>query len=108
MYKVGHHASHDATLETGGLELMTDPELAATIPVDETSAHNPKDGSPTGWDMPFAPLLQSLLKKSKGRVPLQSPRLSPEEWKDFEKRCTVTSDYVELAIAEPACLKKKT
>ncbi|HEV7504278.1 MAG TPA: hypothetical protein VGS07_05170 [Thermoanaerobaculia bacterium] len=35
-------------------------------------------------------------------VPLQSPRLSPEEWKDFEKRCTLTQDYVELAIAGPA------
>ena len=107
LYKVGHHASHNATLEAGGLELMTNPELVAMIPVDEAMAHKPKGGSPTGWDMPFAPLLQSLQEKAKGRVlradsgaPPQSPRLSPEEWKAFEKRCTVTPDYVELTIAE--------
>ncbi|MFY9821278.1 MAG: hypothetical protein WAM82_07840 [Thermoanaerobaculia bacterium] len=108
LYKVGHHASHNATLEAGGLELMTDPELVAMIPVDEAMAHKPKGGNPAGWDMPFAPLLQSLLERAKGRVlradsgaPPQSPRLSPEEWKDFEKRYTITPDYVELTIVDP-------
>jgi hypothetical protein len=107
LYKVGQHASHNATLEGGGLELMTDPELVAMIPVDEAMAHKPKGGNPDGWDMPFEPLLQSLLEKAKGRVlradsgaPPQSSRLSPEEWQAFEKRCTVTPDYVELTILE--------
>jgi hypothetical protein len=107
LYKVGHHASHNATLEAGGLELMADPELVAMISVDEAMAHKPKGGNPAGWDMPFAPLLQRLLEKAKGRVlradsgaPPQSPLLSAEEWQDFEKRCTFTPDYVELTIAE--------
>jgi hypothetical protein len=115
LYKVGHHASHNATLEAGGLELMTDPELVAMIPVDEAMAHKPKGGNPAGWDMPFAPLLQSLLEKAKGRVlradsgaPPQSPRLSPEEWKEFEKRCTITPDYVELTIADVSGKAKDT
>ena len=33
-YKVGHHASHNATARAKGLELMTSPELTAFIPVD--------------------------------------------------------------------------
>lgn len=116
LYKVGHHASHNATLEAGGLELMTDPELVAMIPVDEAMAHKPKGGSPTGWDMPFAPLLLSLQEKAKGRVlradsgaPPRSSRLSPEEWQAFEKRCTFTPDYVELTIAgkDPPPRRKK-
>jgi hypothetical protein len=88
---VGHHASHDATPEADGLELMTDPELVVMIPVG----------------MPFPSLLQSLQDKAKGRVlrahsgpPPQSPGLSPEEWKDFEQRCKVTPEYVELTTGE--------
>lgn len=91
MYKVGHHASHDATPEADGLELMTDPELVVMIPVG----------------MPFPSLLQSLQAKAKGRVlradsgaPPQFPGLSPEEWKDFEQRCKVTAEYVELTTGE--------
>src|SRR5208282_1512747 len=31
-YKVGHHASYNATLKKYGLELMTSPDLVAVIP----------------------------------------------------------------------------
>src|SRR5262245_29768461 len=41
-YKVGHHASHNATLRDRGLELMTDPDLCAMIPVVEKTAHEQK------------------------------------------------------------------
>jgi hypothetical protein len=41
-------------------------------------------------------LLQSLLEGT-GRA----PRLSPDEWNDFAKRCTVTPEYVELTLDEP-------
>ncbi|HSS51582.1 MAG TPA: hypothetical protein VLX28_21770 [Thermoanaerobaculia bacterium] len=61
----------------------------------------PQEESSAGGAIPLAPLLQSLLKKSMGRGPGAHPEV-PEEWKDFEKRCTFTPDYVELAIAEPA------
>lgn len=67
-YKVGHHASHNATLREKGLELMERPDLVAMIPVDEAMAHKPKGGNPDGWDMPFAPLLERLKAKTHGRV----------------------------------------
>lgn len=67
-YKVGHHASHNATLREKGLELMTRPDLVAMIPVDEQMAHRPKGGNPDGWDMPFSPLLDRLKVKTGGRV----------------------------------------
>ena len=68
LYKVGHHASHNATLREKGLELMERPDLVAMIPVDEQMAHRPKGGNPDGWDMPFAPLLDRLKAKTRGRV----------------------------------------
>ncbi len=37
-YKVGHHASHNATARKHGLELMTSEELVAMITVDEAVA----------------------------------------------------------------------
>jgi glyoxylase-like metal-dependent hydrolase (beta-lactamase superfamily II) len=67
-YKVGHHASHNATLREKGLELMARPDLVAMVPVDEAMAHRPKGGNPDGWDMPFAPLLTRLKEKARGRV----------------------------------------
>jgi len=109
LYKVAHHASHNATLQASGLELMTHPELVAMIPVDEAMAHKPKGGNPTGWDMPFPPLLKRLQEKAKGRVlradsgaPARPRSVSAAEWKGFEKRCAVTPDYLEVTIAEPA------
>ena len=51
LYKVGHHASHNATLREKGLELMQSDELVAMIPVDEEQAHaqgkkDPDTGKP--------------------------------------------------------------
>lgn len=62
-YKVGHHASHNATLRAAGLELMTNPDLVAMIPVQEEFARKTKH-----WNMPFPSLLARLLEKTKGRV----------------------------------------
>jgi hypothetical protein len=66
-YKVGHHASHNATARGKGLELMQQQdELVAFIPVDRAIAlgRNPKDS----WQMPARPLYRELLKKCQGRV----------------------------------------
>ncbi|QDV41022.1 hypothetical protein Enr13x_08600 [Stieleria neptunia] len=66
-YKVGHHASHNATARGQGLELMAnEDELTAFIPVDRKLAlsRNPK-GS---WQMPARPLYVRLLQKCQGRV----------------------------------------
>jgi hypothetical protein len=64
LYKVGHHASHNATTRWG-LERMAGEGLAALIPVYEEQAH--KQGK-KGWDMPFPPLLKRLKEKTEGRV----------------------------------------
>ncbi len=66
-YKVGHHASHNATAREKGLELMVrQNELTAFIPVDRAVAltRNPQ-GS---WQMPAVPLYLNLLDKCQGRV----------------------------------------
>jgi hypothetical protein len=93
LYKVGHHASHNATLRERGLELMASPELVAMIPVDERIAREKKH-----WDMPFGPLLSRLEEKTRGRVIRadrgasalkdgpRPKRLSEHEWDDFRAR----------------------
>ena len=66
-YKVGHHGSHNGTVNAQGLELMqAEDELTAFIPVDRAVAlnRNPK-GS---WRMPAVPLYRALLEKCQGRV----------------------------------------
>lgn len=95
-YKVGHHASHNATLRAKGLELMEHPELVAMIPVDEEVAHRPKGSLKNGWDMPFPPLLERLQARTRGRVvradadvPREVPAhssLSSDEWDAFCSR----------------------
>jgi len=104
-YKVGHHASHNATLREKGLELMESADLVAMIPVHEKFAREVKH-----WDMPFEPLLKTLSRKTKDRVmrvdqgaPLlkkkQKPSsLSSKEWKDFQKNAVETDLYVEYTV----------
>jgi hypothetical protein len=64
LYKVGHHASHNATLRDRGLERMTDSRLTAMIPVVEAVAK--QQGK--GWRMPYPDLEDRLLVKTGGRV----------------------------------------
>ena len=68
-YKVGHHASHNATLRERGLELMTDPRLCAMIPVVEQTAHEQvTKSSPSGWSMPYGDLYKRLNELTGGRI----------------------------------------
>lgn len=62
LYKVGHHGSHNATLQDEGLERMTHPDLVAMIPVDSEMAERKR------WKMPFPPLLDRLTERTRGRV----------------------------------------
>ncbi len=64
LYKVGHHASHNATASERGLELMQREDLVALIPVDRAVALN----KTPPWQMPAAPLYRRLLEKTRGRV----------------------------------------
>ena len=62
-YKVGHHGSRNATRGPGGLEAMTDPNLAAFIPTDKEMAKR------VGWsDIPAEKLLERLKQKTEGRI----------------------------------------
>ncbi|MBI5503734.1 MAG: hypothetical protein HY899_02960 [Deltaproteobacteria bacterium] len=62
-YKVGHHASHNATLREKGLERMKSRRLSAFIPVHQTTANK------IGWSkMPFGPLLERLQEKCRHRI----------------------------------------
>lgn len=62
LYKVGHHASHNATLRERGLELMTDKRLSAMIPVDREVAAS------QDWAFPFPDLEKRLIEKTGGRL----------------------------------------
>lgn len=63
-YKVGHHASHNATVTEKGLELMVRDDLMAAIPVDRKVALNKHPQ----WMMPADALYDRLIEKTHGRV----------------------------------------
>jgi len=65
-YKVGHHCSHNATLDVGGLALMTSDKLTAFIALDKETAKN--QGSSGGWEMPAPALFTALGKSAQQRV----------------------------------------
>ncbi len=75
-YKVGHHASHNATLSARGVELMPGGDdgqpdssgrrLTAMIPVDRAVAQ--KKHPQSSWDMPAHALYGALIAKTGGRV----------------------------------------
>jgi hypothetical protein len=70
-YKVGHHASHNATLRGRGLELMSDARLCAAIPLVEAVAKVQGPGRKTpgrGWKMPYGELHERLVAKTAGRI----------------------------------------
>jgi len=69
LYKVGHHGSHNATLQANGLELMKKLEVAL-IPVDEATARK------KGWSqMPFPRLVDAL--ESHARLVIRSDKPPP-------------------------------
>jgi hypothetical protein len=71
-YKVGHHGSHNATVNVEGLERMESDELVAMIPLDHEVAKN------KSWTMPAHGLYARLVEKTRGRV-LRSDTGWPED-----------------------------
>jgi len=61
-YKVGHHASHNATASRSGLELMGGAGLTAFVPLDRKVAEKKR------WSMPAKNLDTALRRKTRGRV----------------------------------------
>lgn len=99
LYKVGHHASHNATLRDRGLELMERPDLVALVPVDEGQAGR------KSWAMPFGPLLDRLRVKCSGRVvradrglPDRPSDVSAAAWGAFLARTAEDPSEAELWV----------
>ena len=102
LYKVGHHASHNATLRDRGLELMARPDLVALVPVDAEQAAR------KSWAMPFGPLLDRLSAKCAGRViradegvPPRPPGAQTPEWDAFLARTVEDPDGLWVQIDVP-------
>ncbi len=105
LYKVGHHASHNATL-VAMLEKMTHPDLVALIPVHKKDPNIAKEN---GWRMPAPKLLRKLRKKTSNRVlqmddkpaldchPGKEPALS--SWKNCGIKPRITPLFIELEFA---------
>lgn len=87
-YKVGHHASHNATLMTKGLESM-DRLKTAMISVDEEMAHKKNWGR-----MPFGPLLDALETHTGGRT-IRADKPAPAQAPDL---VASGADYYELSL----------
>jgi hypothetical protein len=103
-YKVGHHASHNATL-VAAFEKLGTPELIALIPVHKK---DPNITKVNGWKMPAKNLFKRLKEKTNGRV-LQMDGVNPAEcdpevnpakaaWKKVGIKPRITDISVELDI----------
>jgi beta-lactamase superfamily II metal-dependent hydrolase len=103
-YKVGHHASHNATL-VAALEKMNSPELVAMIPVHK---QDPNITKKNGWRMPATNLFNRLTEKTNNRVlqmdgdnpracdPVKSP--AKEAWKRINVKPRTTPTEIRLTI----------
>ncbi|HEV2292832.1 MAG TPA: hypothetical protein VGR35_03200 [Tepidisphaeraceae bacterium] len=108
-YKVGHHGSHNATLNQGGLSEMAKEEFAqhfvAMIPANEDWAVTMNDPP---WRHPLESIYNALLKKARGRVfvldrDLRKPRASvlpAPEWESFKSKCTFDDAFYEYVIED--------
>jgi hypothetical protein len=91
-YKVGHHASHNATLREKGLELMTSRDLVAMIPVEEGRAKS------LDWAMPFPSLLRRLEEKTTGRVIRADRDVKADNWSGPKRSVKTEKDYIDYLV----------
>jgi glyoxylase-like metal-dependent hydrolase (beta-lactamase superfamily II) len=104
-YKVGHHASHNATL-VPAFEKMTNPRLVALIPVHKK---DPNITKKNGWKMPAKNLFKQLVARTSNRVlqmdgvnpPDCDPRRDPAKrsWRLAGITPRVTDMFVELEFS---------
>jgi hypothetical protein len=101
-YKAGHHASHNATLEEKGLELMNDENLVVFVP-EKNDQYN---------GIPYPKLVERLNEKAKGRVlfsadvnfkpedmiNIKPQGISTEDWKNFKDSIVIDKKYIEYTI----------
>jgi hypothetical protein len=108
-YKVGHHSSHNGTASLSGLELMTNNNLVAFIPLVQ-------DKVPAAWggstNFPGPKLYPKIINGAKGRVvrtdqgvvtdPTAAKlrkQLSAADQNDFKKRFRTGDCYFEYTIS---------
>ncbi len=108
-YKVGHHGSHNATLNRRGLEEMAQGQFAdefiAMIPANEQWALTANEPP---WRHPLKEIYKALLKKAKGRVfvmdrEVEKPApqiLSGTDWQAFQANSTMNKLYCEFTVAD--------
>jgi glyoxylase-like metal-dependent hydrolase (beta-lactamase superfamily II) len=104
-YKVGHHASHNATL-VELFEQVSHPDLVALIPVHKKDSNITK---PNGWKMPARNLFKRLVDKTDHRV-LQMDNDNPADcnparnpakasWQRVGIKPRITDMSIEIDIA---------
>jgi hypothetical protein len=103
-YKVGHHASHNATL-VGAFEKMNRPDLIALIPVNK---QDPNITKQNGWKMPATNLFKRLNEKTQHRVlqmdgdnprdcdPARNP--AKDSWRSISVKPTITPLEIKVTI----------
>jgi hypothetical protein len=108
-YKCGHHGSHNATMNKGGLKEMAQgafaDEFVAMIPANEQWALTSNDPP---WRHPLPEIFKAILKKAKGRVfvmdrPVKQPSeqvLSKSGWEEFEKRSKFNDMFYEFTVED--------
>lgn len=104
-YKVGHHASHNATL-VAAFEKMIRPDLIALIPVNK---QDPNITKPNGWKMPATNLFKRLDEKTQHRVlqmdgddpPDCNPARNPakDSWRSIGVKPETTPLEIKVTIA---------
>ncbi|MBB2701450.1 UNVERIFIED_ORG: hypothetical protein GGI66_006170 [Rhizobium esperanzae] len=114
LYKVGHHGSHNATMngaatdDHANLNWMAQnefrEEFSAMIPANETWALGLK---PVPWRHPLKAIYDALQKKARGRVlqtdkgtPVRPEDVKEPEWAKFLDRTTTTDHYFDYEITE--------
>jgi len=103
-YKVGHHASHNATL-VAAFERMIRPDLVALIPVNK---QDPNITKPNGWKMPATNLFKRLNEKTQHRVlqmdgdnpPDCNPARSPakDSWRSIGMKPQTTPLEIKVTV----------
>jgi beta-lactamase superfamily II metal-dependent hydrolase len=108
-YKVGHHGSHNATMNKGGLREMAQGKFAdqfvAMIPANEKWALALK---PDPWIHPLPAIYHALLEKAKGRVLVMdrepeapSPQvLSAAKWQQFLDNSVRNDLFYEFTVED--------
>lgn len=91
LYKVGHHASHNATL-VSAFNAMKHTELVAMIPVDKTDPNIVKEN---GWKMPAKNLYAKLRSKTNNRVLRMDDELAEGSAPNIDKNVWTGSGLAE-------------